>query len=46
MLYRITGLDKPFELQEFEALRISNQVMTVVGLSAPRTGRLYLKDNP
>jgi hypothetical protein len=39
----ITGLDRPWDFQEFEAPRIQdNRHMKVVWLSALRTGRLYL----
>jgi hypothetical protein len=42
----ITGLDRPWEFQEYEALRFQdNQHMAVISLSALRTGRLDLSGN-
>jgi len=42
----ITGLDRPWEFQEFEASRFQdNRYMKVVWLSALRTSRLYLPWN-
>jgi hypothetical protein len=39
----ITGLDKPWGVQEVEAPRfVDNQHMKLVRLSALRTGRLYI----
>ena len=41
----ITGLGRPWEFQEVEASRFQdNRHMKVVGLSALRTGRLYLQE--
>jgi hypothetical protein len=42
----ITGLDRPLEFQEVEALRfLDNLHMKVITLSALRTGRLYPPGN-
>ena len=42
----VTGLDRPWGLQEFEAPRFQdNRHMKVVRLSALRTGRIYLPGN-